>query len=128
MKRGIWLIGLLAMAGDSVAQGRRAQVPAGTTVVRNLGYVERGYERQRLDLYLPERADGPLPVIVWVHGGAWLVGSKEGGRAGPPVRRQGLRRGEPQLSPQPAGQVSGPNRGLQGGDPLAPVQRPDVQP
>jgi acetyl esterase/lipase len=29
----------------------------------------------------PEKADKPLPMIVWVHGGAWLAGSKEG--AGP---------------------------------------------
>ena len=24
-----------------------------------------------LDLYLPAKADGPLPLIVWVHGGGW---------------------------------------------------------
>src|SRR5262249_6997950 len=29
------------------------------------------------DLYLPEKADSPSPVIVWVHGGAWRGGSKE---------------------------------------------------
>jgi acetyl esterase/lipase len=42
-----------------------------------LEYVENGHERQRLDLYLPENAAGPLPVIVWIHGGAWLAGSKD---------------------------------------------------
>ena len=31
-----------------------------------------------LDLYLPEKADKPLPLIVWIHGGAWLGGSKDG--------------------------------------------------
>lgn len=30
-----------------------------------------------LDLYLPERAEGPSPAIIWVHGGAWRMGSKE---------------------------------------------------
>src|SRR4029077_7199543 len=31
----------------------------------------------KLDLYLPKSADGPLPLVVWVHGGAWRAGSKE---------------------------------------------------
>ena len=34
-------------------------------------------ERQKLDLYIPE-SDGPMPCLVWVHGGAWRVGSKDG--------------------------------------------------
>ena len=34
-----------------------------------------------LDLYLPENTAGPHPVILWVHGGAWLAGSKENPRA-----------------------------------------------
>ena len=29
-----------------------------------------------LDLYLPEKGDKPLPLIVWIHGGAWMAGSK----------------------------------------------------
>lgn len=31
---------------------------------------------QRLDLYLPAAGEGPFPVVVWVHGGAWQMGSK----------------------------------------------------
>ncbi len=30
----------------------------------------------KLDLYRPQRFEGKLPVIVWVHGGAWWAGSK----------------------------------------------------
>jgi acetyl esterase/lipase len=45
-------------------------------VLRNLAYVEGGHERNRLDLYLPEKAEGRLPLIVWIHGGAWMAGSK----------------------------------------------------
>jgi acetyl esterase/lipase len=30
----------------------------------------------RLDLYLPEASDGPVPLILWVHGGAWRAGDK----------------------------------------------------
>ena len=31
---------------------------------------------QRLDLYLPAEGDGPFPVIVFVHGGAFILGDK----------------------------------------------------
>jgi acetyl esterase/lipase len=31
-----------------------------------------------LDLYLPEQGDKPLPLIIWIHGGAWMAGSKDG--------------------------------------------------
>ncbi len=31
----------------------------------------------RLDLYKPKDADGPVPVIVSVHGGGWVYGDKE---------------------------------------------------
>ena len=69
------LAALLAWTGLVPAQPK---VPEGVKVLRNLDYVKDGHERQKLDLYLPEKADGPLPVVVWVHGGAWRNGSKEG--------------------------------------------------
>lgn len=50
--------------------------PEGVQSLRDLAYVPDGHERQKLDLYLPEKHEGPLPVIVWIHGGAWRVGSK----------------------------------------------------
>jgi len=31
---------------------------------------------QKLDLYLPEKGQGPFPLIVSIHGGAWLFGDK----------------------------------------------------
>ena len=55
------------------------RLPEGTKAQRDLEYVAGGHERQRLDLYTPEKADGPLPVIVWVHGGAWMGGAKDAG-------------------------------------------------
>jgi acetyl esterase/lipase len=63
----------------SQQKARRPNVPEGTRILRDLAYVPNGHERQKLDLYLPEQKEGngPLPIIVWVHGGAWLAGSKE---------------------------------------------------
>jgi acetyl esterase/lipase len=31
---------------------------------------------QKLDIYLPEKGTGPFPVIVSIHGGAWMFGDK----------------------------------------------------
>jgi acetyl esterase/lipase len=53
------------------------RVPTGVRAVRDIAYVSNGHERQKLDLYLPEKSTGPLPVVVWIHGGAWLMGSKD---------------------------------------------------
>lgn len=49
------------------------------TVLRDIEYVPGGHARQKLDLYLPKdaQAGGKRPLIVWVHGGAWLGGSKD---------------------------------------------------
>jgi acetyl esterase/lipase len=46
-----------------------------TTVHRDLPYVTNGHFRQKLDLYLPE-AEPPVPLIIWIHGGAFRLGDK----------------------------------------------------
>lgn len=43
---------------------------------RDLAYVPNGHPRQTLDLFVPP-SDGPLPLIIWIHGGAFRMGSKE---------------------------------------------------
>ncbi len=52
------------------------QPPPGVKVLRDLRYIADGHEQNRLDLYLPEKATGRLPVIVWIHGGAWWGSDK----------------------------------------------------
>jgi acetyl esterase/lipase len=73
---GPWFFAMiLPSAGWTAAQP--PQLPEGTTVLRDQEYVKGGHPRQKLDLYLPKRNDSrPLPVVVWVHGGAWKAGSK----------------------------------------------------
>jgi len=54
-------------------------------VLRDLEYIPGGHERNKLDLYLPQKANKGglfgkkrLPLIIWVHGGAWMGGDKKG--------------------------------------------------
>lgn len=32
---------------------------------------------QVLDIYLPERGDGPFPTYIFIHGGAFIAGDKQ---------------------------------------------------
>jgi len=56
--------------------GTPSRAPEGTRVHRDLAYVAGGHERQKLDLCLPGEGEN-LPLIIWVHGGAFRAGSKE---------------------------------------------------
>lgn len=50
-------------------------MPAQT--LRDLAYVRNGHARQTLDLFLPDNPSGsPLPLLIWIHGGAFRLGSK----------------------------------------------------
>jgi len=43
----------------------------------DIAYVQDGTPRQKLDLVIPPSADKkPLPLIVYIHGGAWLMGTR----------------------------------------------------
>ena len=54
-----------------------AVAPAQTIprVDRDIPYAEPKNERQLLDVYSPQTGSN-LPVVVWVHGGGWMRGSK----------------------------------------------------
>lgn len=45
-------------------------------VTRDIAYAEPRNERQLLDVFAPESGTNH-PVVVWVHGGGWMRGSKE---------------------------------------------------
>ncbi len=67
---------------DSPAEARRKMRDAAEArqtdgkILRDLAYVTNGHERHKLDLYLPKNATN-APLIVWIHGGAWLEGDKD---------------------------------------------------
>jgi acetyl esterase/lipase len=51
-------------------------LPADVEIYRDLSYLPGGHERHKLDVYVPKNAKGQLPLVVWVHGGGWSMGSK----------------------------------------------------
>jgi acetyl esterase/lipase len=79
-----WLIYALVAAAlcGSAAQpgtalGQRMMEVANAAIQRDLVYKRVNSAVLTLDLYCPEKVSGPLPVIVWIHGGAWRSGRKE---------------------------------------------------
>ncbi|MEU5690860.1 alpha/beta hydrolase [Actinosynnema sp. NPDC020468] len=61
--------------------------PDGHDRYRDVGYaVVPGFRPLTLDLTVP-RVSGPVPVVVWIHGGAWLGGSHLHVGSPPWVRR-----------------------------------------
>jgi acetyl esterase len=46
-------------------------------VIRNLSYTETGSKDHLLDIYAPKNVSGPLPVVLYIHGGAFHLLSKE---------------------------------------------------
>jgi acetyl esterase/lipase len=83
MKRAIlFLLFTQLLLGIALAQDRQAyetapQTPPGVRLYKDLSYLPNGHQRQKLDLYVPENRSGPMPLIVWIHGGAWMHGSKK---------------------------------------------------
>jgi acetyl esterase/lipase len=76
LTRYLCLCATVLTAASAAVPPERTPLPAGVVAHRDLAYVDGGHERQKLDLYLPSDARGPLPLIVWVHGGGWQAGSK----------------------------------------------------
>lgn len=74
---------------------RRESIGLGNVEVkRDLSYVSGGHERHQLDLYLPKakveapnEQDSKRPLVIWIHGGAWRAGNKNGCPAVPLVDR-----------------------------------------
>lgn len=63
---------LLATAGCAEYGLPRSQ---GEKVYANVPFAAPGGTPLRMDLYVP-RANQPVPVVVWIFGGSWKIGSK----------------------------------------------------
>ena len=52
-------------------------LPPGARIDRNLVYARAGNTDLLVDVYRPASQTGPLPVVLWVYGGAFRAGSKD---------------------------------------------------
>ena len=67
---------------DAELRGRMAlQGPFDPETVKNkiLSIQYGTLPEQQLDLYYPDAGEGPFPLIVYVHGGGWILGSRRDG-------------------------------------------------
>jgi uncharacterized protein (TIGR03067 family) len=48
------------------------------TIMRNIPYAAQPTSQQNFDLILPaQKGNEPFPLVIWIHGGAWMSGIKE---------------------------------------------------
>ncbi len=80
-------IAFLGGHGLPTGSASRAQNLSSFAVLRDVEYANVGGRSLRLDLYLPDNATAPLPLIVWVHGGGWVSGNKNLSANGAQVRQ-----------------------------------------
>lgn len=63
---------------NSLAQSSPVQsiFPQGTVTYPNISYAGDTVKKHLLDIYLPPNARANTPLIIWVHGGAWMLNDK----------------------------------------------------
>ena len=59
-------------------RNRSAGLPDHIVARMNLVYTSVGDRKLPLDLYHPKDSKTPVPLVIWIHGGGWKGGSKNG--------------------------------------------------
>jgi acetyl esterase/lipase len=67
---------LLLAAFSFLLSPVEAAAQSSPRIARDIAYAEPANERNMLDVYAPATGS-KLPVVVWVHGGGWMRGSKD---------------------------------------------------
>lgn len=83
----VFCLVLLTSSTAAAQQPKGPKLPAGTAEHRELRYGDHK-ERNTLDLFVP-KSEKPVPLIIWVHGGAWQAGSKNGNNPALPYLARG---------------------------------------
>lgn len=72
------LTGLVPATAQAQTGAGQPRLPEGIRAQRDVEYARAGDRPLLLDIFYPEKAGKPAPLIIWVHGGAWRAGSKNG--------------------------------------------------
>ena len=75
-----WLAGMPTLPQPDSRLQRAPRIPESARIIEALTYARTPQRNLQLDLYLPGGVQSP-PLVLWVHGGAWMGGS----RANPPA-------------------------------------------
>jgi acetyl esterase/lipase len=79
MKQLLPILLAVSFLGSLQAQRNRGPaIPEGVKVTKDIVYETVNGRELPLDLYIPEGATEPLPLVIWIHGGGWRGGSKNG--------------------------------------------------
>ncbi len=81
----VMLVGIGLLAGGTIEASAQlrdtsaflAHVSNQYRVIPNVTYHVASNHENKLDLYLPRNVSGPTPVLMFVHGGGWVGGTKE---------------------------------------------------
>ncbi|MCX7050183.1 MAG: alpha/beta hydrolase [Candidatus Sumerlaeota bacterium] len=67
-------------SASAVAKPQADQAANKTKQIKDVVYANPGDKPQTLDLYFAEKneSQAPLPLVVWIHGGGWWGGNKNG--------------------------------------------------
>lgn len=71
-----FLFKMIASSGDK-KRDRGLQIPENLELKPDIPYAGKNRRQEKLDVYLPKGVREKLPVIVNVHGGGWVYGSKD---------------------------------------------------
>jgi hypothetical protein len=123
MKRILFFVGLAFLSLKLSAQTFnpvKDVFPAGTLHYDNIPYANDTLKKHLLDIYVPSTGQSTYPVVVWIHGGAWMSNDKYadmGYMKNNPQRvyRKGLCRCFDRLQVEHDGHLSGTGTGLQPG-------------
>lgn len=70
------LITFLNSASAQSANPQKDIFPQGTVIYGNIPYANDTLKKHLLDIYLPSTGKSSYPVVIWIHGGAWMLNDK----------------------------------------------------
>lgn len=75
----------ISPGSDTLATTALAYISKLGTVEKNLNYSNADFIDLKMDVYYPLTTPGPMPVVVYLHGGAWIGGDKSDAAASPEI-------------------------------------------